>query len=79
MLFNQSIPIPYGTRDNISEKYPTNVQAEILVKDSIPAESIIEVCFENEENLAAAKGAMYSFDTSKFVINSEIFSPNRKL
>lgn len=79
MLFAQKIPIPYGTRDNIADKYPTNVQAEILVRDIIPSDSITEVCFENEENLAAAKGAMYSFDTSKFVVDKEVFLPNRKL
>jgi hypothetical protein len=79
MLFAQNIPIPYGTRSNIKDKYPTNVQAEILVRDIISSDSITEVCFENEENLAAAKGAMYSFDTSKFVVDKEIFSPNRTL
>ena len=60
-------------------KYPTNVQAEILVRDIISSDSILSVCFENEENLAAAKGAMYSFDTSKFVVDKEIFSPNRTI
>lgn len=31
------------------------MQAEILVKDNIPAESILEVCFESEDKLAEAK------------------------
>lgn len=79
MLFAQNIHIPYGTRSNIANKYPTNVQAEILVRDIISSDSIIEICFDNEENLAAAKGAMYSFDTSKFVVDKEIFSPERTL
>ena len=79
MLFAKTISIPYGTRDNISDKYPTNVQAEILVRDTISYTSIMQVCFENEKNLAEAKAAMYSFDTSKFVVDKEIFSPNRTI
>ncbi len=58
-------------------KYPTCVQAEILVKDSIPLESILEVCFESKEKLAEAKTLMCSHDTSNFLIDNEIFSPNR--
>jgi hypothetical protein len=64
-------------RNGVHPKYPTDVQAEILVRDSIPSESIIEVCFESEEKLAEAKAAMSSFDTSNFVVDKEIFSPNR--
>jgi len=79
MLFAPNIPIPYGTRNQINARFTTNVQAEVLVKDTIPLESIMEVCFENEEELAAARGAMYSFDTSKFVIDKNIFSPNRSV
>lgn len=65
------------TRNSIRSKYSTDVQAEILVKDTIPSESIIEVCFESEEELAEAKAAMSSFNTNNFVIDKEIFSPNR--
>lgn len=64
-------------RGSIHPKYPTDVQAEILVKDTIPSNSIISVCFESDEKLAEAKAAMYSFDTSNFVVDKEIFSPNR--
>jgi len=65
------------TRNNIQPKYPTDVQAEILVKETIPSESILAVCFESGEILAEAKAAMSSFDTSNFVVDREIFSPNR--
>ena len=65
------------TRNSIHPKYTTDVQAEVLVKDTIPSESIIEVCFESEEKLAEAKAAMSSFETSNFVTDKEIFSPNR--
>lgn len=64
-------------RGSIANKYPTDVQAEVLVKDSIPSESIISVCFQTEEKLAEAKAAMYEFDTSNFIVNSEVFNPNR--
>lgn len=65
------------TRNGIHPKYPTDVQAEILVKDKIPSDSIITVCFESEEKMAEAKAAMSSFDTSNFVVDKEIFLPNR--
>jgi len=64
-------------RGNILDKYPTDIQAEILIKDFLSSDSIISVCFQSEEDLAEAKGAMYEFDTSKFVVDLEIFSPKR--
>lgn len=65
------------SRNSLHSKYPTDVQAEVLVKDSIPSESIMEVCFDSKEKLAEAKAAMSSFDTNNFIVNKEIFSPNR--
>ncbi|MCY4297890.1 MAG: DarT ssDNA thymidine ADP-ribosyltransferase family protein [Flavobacteriaceae bacterium] len=66
------------TRDfQLPPRYPTSVQAEILVKDCIPLRSILEVCFESKEKLAEAKTLMCSHDTSNFLIDNEIFSPNR--
>lgn len=64
-------------RNGIHPKYPTDIQAEILVKDKIPSDSIITVCFESEDKMAEAKAAMSSFDTSNFVVDKEIFSSNR--
>lgn len=64
-------------RGNIADKYPTDVQAEILIKDSLSSKSIISVCFQSEEKLAEAKAAMYEFDTSNFIVDSEVFNPNR--
>lgn len=83
MMFNEQLNINTLNgvrslnRNGVNPKYPTDIQAEILVRDVIPSESIIEVCFESEEKLAEAKAAMSSFDTSNFVIDKEIFSPNR--
>ncbi|KAA3637513.1 MAG: DUF4433 domain-containing protein [Bacteroidetes bacterium] len=79
MLFADRINIPHGVRGRIKSEFPTNIQAEVLVKNNIPVDSIIEVCFESQESLAAAKAALYEFDTSKFVVDKEIFSPNRSL
>lgn len=67
------------TRTSVNPRYPTDIQAEILVKDTIPIDSIIKVCFESKEKLAEAKAAMSSFNTDNFVVNKEIFSPNRSI
>ncbi len=66
-------------RGNIKDKYPTDVQAEILVKDSIPLNSIKQVCFFNHEDLAKTKAALKEFNTEKFVVDTQIFNPNRYL
>lgn len=76
LLFADNINIPYGVRDkSIAAKFTTNVQAEVLVKNEIPVESIIEVCFETRESLAETKAALSRFNTSNFVVDSAIFSP----
>ncbi len=82
-LFKQKLDITnsYGTlnvetRDSqLLPKYPTCVQAEILVRDSTPIESILEVCFESKEKMEEAKAAMRSPDTSLFKVDKEIFEP----
>jgi len=79
MMFATNIPVPYGTRNNIQSKFPTNVQAEVLVKDFISLENVIEVCFESENELAEAKASLFEFDTSNFIVDKEIFSPNRSI
>ncbi len=79
MLFANNINIPFGVRGRIAPKFPTNVQAEVLVKDEIPVASIIEVCFESRENLASARAALSEFNTTNFVVDKKIFSPNRAI
>lgn len=66
-------------RGNIRDHYPTDIQAEVLVKDTIPLCSIKSVCFQNETDLAEAKAAMSDFDTSNFIVDKNIFNPNRSL
>lgn len=65
------------TRNNILEKYPTDIQAEVLVKETLPASSIISVCFKTKNDLAEARAAMLEFNTNSFTVESEIFSPSR--
>ena len=65
------------TRQNLHPKYPTDVQAEVLVKDVISIDYIDEICFATDEDLAEAKAAMFNFDPSKFVVNSSLFTSNR--
>lgn len=79
MLFADNINIPFGIRNRIKPKFPTNVQAEVLVKDEIPVESIIKVCFDSQESLASAKAALSEFYTSNFVVDKEVFLPNRAI
>lgn len=66
-------------RNNILDKYPTDMQAEILVKKTIPSSSIVSVCFKTSDDLAEAKAAMLEFDTSNFIVDPEIFLPNRRI
>lgn len=65
-------------RGNILNKYPTDSQAEVLVKEIIPTSSIVSVCFKTNNDLAEVKAAMSEFNTSNFIIDPEIFSPSRR-
>jgi hypothetical protein len=84
MLFKEKLTFSAfnGTRNivrgDILKKYPTDIQAEVLVKESIPSSSIISICFKTNHDLAEAKAAMSEFDTSNFTVDNEIFSPSRR-
>lgn len=45
-------------RSNTAEYHTTCVQAEVLVKERIPVEDIIEVCFKDDAELSATRAAM---------------------
>jgi len=64
-------------RNNLRDKYTTDEQAEVLVKDEIPFSDVKEVCFKNKDELASAVAALNSFDTSKFVVDETIFKKDR--
>jgi hypothetical protein len=80
MLFNDSLQVvtSYNSktilRSNLSDKYPTDEQAEVLVKNKIAVSDIIQVCFKDEKCLAEGKAALNDYDTSKFVVDSALFN-----
>ena len=61
----------------LQDKFTTDIQAEVLVKNEINVDDIIEVCFLNDNDLAESKAAMSQFDISKFIVDKDIFNPNR--
>lgn len=63
--------------ENLKAKYPTDIQAEVLVKDEIPIEFIKSVCFYNEEDMACAKAAMSHLDLPECIVDKSLFSNNR--
>ncbi len=67
------------SRKLIKPRYTTDEQAEVLVKDKIPFQSVKEICFKSDEKMAEAKAALSFFDTSNFIVDKNIFSPNRNI
>ena len=45
-------------RIGLESKFPTDVQAEVLIKDTIPLEKVIGICFENNEALDLTKASL---------------------
>lgn len=80
-MFNLSLNIGGRIRNriNLKDKYPTDVQAEVLVKDTIQLSDILEICFENEEILNSNISAfnISGFDTAKFKVDKSLFLNNR--
>ena len=64
MMFTNSLQIvtSYSTRtisrNGLKTKYPTDEQAEVLVKNEISISDILQVCFKDEKDLAAGKAAL---------------------
>lgn len=82
-LFDSSISVVTSynsrtiTRNNLDKKYPTDEQAEVLVKNQISLVDIIEVCFNDANDLATAKAALSDYNTSNFVIDQQLFTNSR--
>lgn len=80
MLFANSVQVVTSynsrtlTRNNLKPKYPTDEQAEVLVKNEILASDILQVCFKDEQDLAAGKAALSDFNTSKFIVDATLFT-----
>lgn len=83
MLFAKSLVVVNSynkktlSRENLKDKYPTDEQAEVLVKDEIPISDILEVCFIDEKELATCKAALSEYDTSNFVVDAKLFTNSR--
>lgn len=83
MLFANSLQITTSynsrtvTRNSLPTKYPTDEQAEVLVKNEILVSDIIQVCFKDENDLAMAKAALSDYNTSNFVVDALLFTNSR--
>lgn len=79
MLFENVIKSKFGhlQRGNLKLKYPTDVQAEVLVKNEILLSDILQVCFKDEADLARGKAALSYYNTSNFVVDSTLFKNTR--
>lgn len=83
MMFANSLPIVTSyssrtiTRNALKGKYPTDEQAEVLVKNEIPVSDILQVCFKDDNDLAAGKAALSDYNTSNFVVDASLFTNSR--
>ncbi|PZR11258.1 MAG: DUF4433 domain-containing protein [Flavobacterium psychrophilum] len=83
MLFSPNVKVvtSYNSRtiqrQNLKAKYPTDEQAEVLVRDEIPIKDIMQVCFYDESELASAKAALNQYDTGNFVVDQSMFVKSR--
>jgi hypothetical protein len=64
-------------RNNLKSKYPTDEQAEVLVKNEISISDVLQICFKDQNDLAAGKAALYDFKTNNFVVDATLFSNSR--
>lgn len=83
MLFANSLQVVTSynsrtvSRNNLNAKYPTDEQAEVLVKNEIAISDILQVCFKDEKDLATGKAALSDYDTSNFVVDASLFTNSR--
>jgi len=78
-LFENGLSLKIGTiqRGSLKAKYPTDVQAEVLVKNEIEIFDILQVCFKDETDLAKGKAALSNYNTSNFVVDATLFTNSR--
>lgn len=80
MMFANSLQIvtSYNTktrsRNGLKPKYPTDEQAEVLVRNEISTSDILQVCFKDNVDLAAGKAALSDYNTSNFVVDATLFT-----
>ena len=78
-IFENGIISKVGTlqRGTLKSKYPTDVQAEVLVKNEMNLSDILQVCFKDEADLARGKAALNDYNTSNFVVDASLFTNAR--
>lgn len=64
-------------RGDLKNKYPTDEQAEVLVKGEMPISDILQICFKDENDLASGKAALSAYSTSNFVVDPTLFTKDR--
>lgn len=66
-------------RNELKACYPTDVQAEVLVKDKIELKYIKNVCFLNKTELDNCKSAfnLLGHSTANFIVKKELYNSTR--
>ena len=65
------------SRNNLKLKFPTDEQAEVLVRNEIAISDILQVCFKDGKDLAAGKAALGDYNTSNFAVDSTLYTNSR--
>lgn len=84
MMFSEEITVvtSYGSkqirRAGLKSMYPTDEQAEVLVKGEIPVSDFISICFKDENDMAEAKAAMIGMPCANFIVEPGLFESVRK-
>lgn len=63
-------------RGGLRPNQPTDIQAEVLIKNKIPLSSVQSICFEAETDMVSAKGAatmIYSEALPEFFVDESMF------
>lgn len=77
-MFSDTLTLENGrsyTRKGLLECYPTDIQAEVLVKDIIDSSCVKEVCFQSKHDLVRTKAAFcdLEFDRPLFKVDKSCF------
>jgi hypothetical protein len=78
-LFENNLVLKFGaaSRGSLKAKYPTDVQAEVLVRNEIPLSDVLQICFKDQYDLAVGKASLSDYDTRKFVVDASMFTNTR--
>jgi hypothetical protein len=79
-LFENGITSKVGNlqRGSLKSKYPTDVQAEVLVRNEVLLSDILQICFKDDADLARAKAALGDYNSSNFIVDATLFTNTRQ-